>query len=497
MWRALPLVSWPKAPRSCEGPTGNTEINISRLKRDERNHDLKGHFGDLLKRNSRNVTRILLHNTGGIGFVTSERKKETLKMERLKKLSIDYNIDLICLTEVNKDWRSVVQNNTIWNGTIGWRENRRIQVSNNVTKPSTGESLVGGTAMIAFDDIVFNISDQGQDHRKLGRWSFVTITGKNNLVTTFVTCYCPVLSHSPGSFYSQNLIYMAENHADMPENITCPRQLYGHDLKILLENKAALGHQLVVSGDFNSDYTSLTSWMQELGLTDLMDSRHGKAPITYQRSRSDPIDRIFGSPTIKIKKGGFLSFGRLLSDHRGIYVDIPTEFLLGFNPSPITHPNARRLKMKDPRVVKKYQDILHQECVNEDLYNRMNHIHENLTDPLPLNLQDEYENIDSILQSKMIMAEKKCRRLKTGCNSWSPAYTHINLLLDYWRLRRAYKLGMHNNARKLIVLQNKLKITYDSSMSLTDINDKITTTYKKGQILKRWLTVYLWSTELD
>ena len=98
-----------------------------------------------------------MHNTGGIGFVTSERKKETLKMERLKKLSIDYNIDLICLTEVNKDWRSVVQNNTIWNGTIGWRENRRIQVSNNVTKPSTGESLVGGTAMIAFDDLVFNI----------------------------------------------------------------------------------------------------------------------------------------------------------------------------------------------------------------------------------------------------------------------------------------------------------------------------------------------------
>ena len=406
MWRAVPLGTWPQAPRSCEGPTGNTEINISRLKRDERNHDLKGHFGDLLKRNSRDVTRILLHNNGGIGFVTNERKKESLKMERLKKLSIDYNIDLICLTGVNKDWRSVVQNNTIWNGTVSWRENRRIQVSHNTTKPSSGESLVGGTAMIAFDDLVFNISDQGQDHRKLGRWSYITITGKNNLVTTFVTCYCPVLSHSPGSFYSQNLIYMAENHEVMPENITFPRQLYGHDLKDLLETKAALGHQLVVSGDFNSDYSSLTTWMQDIGLIDLIDSRHGKAPITYQRSSSDPIDRIFGSPTIKIKKGVFLAFGRLLSDHRGIYIDIPTEFLLGFNPPPLTHPNARRLKMKDPRVVKKYQDILHQECLKEDLYNRMNFIHDNLTDPLPQYLQDEYEVIDSIIQTKMILAKK-------------------------------------------------------------------------------------------
>ena len=113
-----------------------------------------------------------------------------------------------------------------------------------------------------------------------------------------------------------------------------------------------MGHPLIVSGDFNSDYNSLTNWMQDIGLTDLVHSRHGKAPITYQRSRSDPIDRIFGSPSIKIRKDGFLSFGRLLSDHRGIWVDIPTEFLLGFKPPPLTHPDARRLKMKDPRVVK-------------------------------------------------------------------------------------------------------------------------------------------------
>ena len=102
--------------------------------------------------------------------------------------------------------------------------------------------------------------------------------------------------------------------------------------------------------------------------------------------------------------------------------------------------------------------------MNEDLYNRMNYIHENMQDPLPQYLQDEYESIDSILQSKMIMAERKCRRLKTGTHSWSPAYNHINVLLDYWRMRRTHKLGMHNNVRQLIVLQNKLKIIYDSCL---------------------------------
>ena len=92
------------------------------------NHDEQGHWGDLLKRKKINSTRILLHNTGGIGFISGERSKESLKMERLKSLAINYEIDLICLTEVNRDWRSVEQSNTIWNGTSAWKENRWLEV---------------------------------------------------------------------------------------------------------------------------------------------------------------------------------------------------------------------------------------------------------------------------------------------------------------------------------------------------------------------------------
>ena len=147
----------------------------------------------------KNTTGILLHNTGGIGFVSGKRSKETLKMERLKRLTINYEVDLVCLSEINKDWRSVNQEHTIWNGTSGWCENRRVQVSFNSTKSPRGEYLVGGTAMVAFNDLVFRICDQGADSRKLGRWSFLTINGKNEIKTTFMTAYCPVISNSPGS----------------------------------------------------------------------------------------------------------------------------------------------------------------------------------------------------------------------------------------------------------------------------------------------------------
>ena len=38
--------------------------------------------------------------------------------------------------------------------------------------------------MCAFDDLIFRISNQGEDEGKLRRWSYITITCKNNLKTT-------------------------------------------------------------------------------------------------------------------------------------------------------------------------------------------------------------------------------------------------------------------------------------------------------------------------
>ena len=81
------------------------------------NHEDRGHWGDLLRRNKGESVRVLLHNTGGIGFMTEVRSKESLKSEKLRMLCNEYKIDIVCLTEVNKDWREVEQQHSIWNAT--------------------------------------------------------------------------------------------------------------------------------------------------------------------------------------------------------------------------------------------------------------------------------------------------------------------------------------------------------------------------------------------
>ena len=91
-----------------------------------RNHGIKGHFGDLLKRGKDGCIWILVQNVGGIGFISEHRSKETLKMEKIKELVCNWAVDLLCMTEVNKDWRPITYSNTIWGGTHTWRQHRRI-----------------------------------------------------------------------------------------------------------------------------------------------------------------------------------------------------------------------------------------------------------------------------------------------------------------------------------------------------------------------------------
>ena len=180
---------------------------------------------------------------------------------------------------------------------------------------------------------------------------------------------------------------------------------------------------------------------------DLLNQKHGTCPITYQRSHTDPIDCCFGDGSIRISKGGCLSFGRLISYHRGLWMDIPNEILFGFKPPPLTHPSARRLKMKDPRCVKRYNDMLHNDCEKEHMYQRMDTLHSTVSDPMTVQQMEEYEFLDAKLCKMMDNAELKCRKLNVGTVHWSPTYKRVNLVLEYWRMRKAYHLGLHKNLR--------------------------------------------------
>ena len=218
--------------------------------------------------------------------------------------------------------------------------------------------MTGGTASLAFGDmVVFRISKQGNDtSRNLGRWTWMTLAGKNDLKTTLINCYCPCQnSGQSGLAYSQHLVYMASNPDKFPDDITCPRDLFGHDLKALVESLQEEGHQVIINGDFNAEYDFLEQWMLDLGLVDLIKKRNGtKGPLTCTKSKDSPINAIFGTHNLAGTYSGIMAFGRMDSDHRVLWIDIPFILLFRYNPPSLLSPHARKLKLSDLRVVEKY-----------------------------------------------------------------------------------------------------------------------------------------------
>ena len=77
----------------------------------------------------------------------------------------------------------------------------------------------------------------------------------------------------------------------------------------------------------------------------MIQKKHGEGSDTYMRSKSKPIYRIFGSLHFSISYGGFLSYPRLVNNHRGTWIDIPKFQLFGYNPPEIVTYHARCLKI--------------------------------------------------------------------------------------------------------------------------------------------------------
>ena len=233
--------------------------------------------------------------------------------------------------------------------------------------------------------------------------------------------------------------------------------------------KLEQGYNFIVMGDFNSEYTNLTRWIQDLGLVDLMEQKHGACPKAHIRSKDTPMDCIFWSADLEITRCVFLSFTKLLSDHRGVWVDIPKFRIYGYNPPRPTFPSDRRLASVDPRVVHRFDSILLDLIHHHGLFHRMEYLHNQTAFQLTLCMAQEYEEIDKVVGTLMDHAEKNCRKLRTSTVPWSSTYKKACLTLLYWQMRKSYFNGLHRNDRQLIVLQRETIIIYDTTLTLNSI----------------------------
>ena len=428
------------------------------------------------------MIRILFQNPHGLGWMAGGTRVQSPKITKLRDTLIKHQVDILGLSEVNKDWRVIPKKDTFWSITDGWFEHRRLTTGINSKVPPTSQIQYGGTLVMAMNRIAYSITAHNDDARQLGRWTSFLFRGKNQHHCRIICAYCPCKGVGTKSTYALQVIGLAK--AGITE---CPRKQFWDDLKCYIRECQNNNEQVIVMGDWNTEYREVVHWMRTLGLADIIQQRHSTStpPPTCNRSSTGPIDVIFAPTQYTCWRGGYLSFDYLEGDHRGIWCDIPIELMMDYNMQHPAHPQARRLKTTDPRVRKKYLKQLHKTLLEKNIYVQMEEIIKTASTGLLPSDIITYESIDALLTSAMYEAESKCWKLRTGIIKWSPLYQKACDRVTYWTLMRKDAFAQKVNKRKIVSLRAKLGIKHATPVGITEIDDSLQTAIKNRKLCKQ------------
>ena len=270
----------------------------------------------------------------------------------------------------------------------------------------------------------------------LGQWTSTRFRGRNGIITRIVCAYWPCAPTGTDkifSVYAQHQRYFDEQRDDI-----CPREAFIRDLCVALDIWLERGEQLIVALDANEDLRNgpVATALQSHNLREVLLTKHGQnAPPTTDNG-SSVIDGIWATPSINIEQGGYQAGGEALprTNHRCLWIDVTYETLYGHVLPPIMGYAICRLKLQDPRVVKRFIDLYHAWIDLHGLSSRAFALQCNATYPLSSKHAAEYEWLDHMKIEGLRYADRHCRNLPMGEVPWSPQLQVLRHKLSYWQL---------------------------------------------------------------
>ncbi len=236
----------------------------------------------------------------------------------------------------------------------------------------------------------------------------------------------------------------------------------------------------------NSD---LKMALENLTLNEVLLKKHGlNGPSTFRRNNSKhPIDGIWASPNICLKAGGYFAYDDVFlnTDHRCLWLDISFENAFGHNMPAIIRPQARRLHCKDPRLVANYVKTYRSFLVKKHIPKKLRRLKERVSHPMTAEDKSWYEEIDLERCKGVMLAEKKCRKLRMGQVSFSPVIQQASRTIRAWDLLEKKAKGIRTSSRLLSRSLNKAKLPPESrGLPLEKIRKNSQEAYKAYYVTK-------------
>ena len=297
--------------------------------------------------------RICLLNISGFSL-----SAHSAKDDHLRSFMEENDVDVMILPEANVCWHKLYHRDRLHERTFGWFEDIHRGHAYNFGDDESDRRQYGGIVILSRNHSASRVMESGRDETGLGRWTWVRYRGRNGIITRIVGCYRPCVpssTSSSGSVYAQH-----QRHFNAAADDICPREAFIRDLKTDIQSWLDSGDQLIIGLDANEDMRRgpVSSMLREKGMSEAVMALHGvNAPPTTDYG-SKVIDGIWVSPTLTPTKAGYLACGEAIprTDHRCLWFDISYQNIYGHNLPAMPTFRARRLKLNDPRVVKRFND---------------------------------------------------------------------------------------------------------------------------------------------
>jgi Reverse transcriptase (RNA-dependent DNA polymerase) len=407
-------------------PTTNQPINASAGTSIDDPQD-NYRWGDRLLPKTKSDMRIGFVNING--FPINPRE---LKSYAIKDFVQKNNLDIVGISECNLHWKAVPSDARLEERTTGWFTARKFTTAYFENQPRArhdDQTQAGGVSQWTVEDMSTRLVNTGIDSSGLGRWAWQRIQGRQGVATRIITAYRPVVGKYPGSVAAQQ-----QAHFDKVGREGDPRDIFTDDLCTDIKSWQEQGDQIVLILDANENVTrgKFVDRLRTVGIFEMITRKHGaEGPATFHEG-SEPIDGIFVSPTLLNCRCGYI---RGVSDHLGLWADIPFEMALGHEVTKLSKPTPRRLVGNDPRVVTKYNTVLEECCISKHIFERADRLTSQIEGALTKQQTRELESIDRLMISAMKTAERQCRNLHTGEISWTPQLTILRMTEKAWVLK--------------------------------------------------------------
>ena len=276
-----------------------------------------------------------------------------------------------------------------------------------------------------------------------GRWCGFYLLGNDGKELFILTAYNVSQTERTGNdtLYNQQqaqylLHYNTKGLKCNKEQYIDPKQRFIRDLKTLLTDVAASGHDIILTGDFNEtlgeSHDHLTLALLDIGLHDIIAIKHGFDTniATYKRGPRR-LDYIFVSRRIidHVTACGYDRFDDILcSDHRASFLDLSLSGIFGRAIPILCSPSSRTIRGDHPSNITKYIKTLAKYIENHNLIQKATQLQQPY-----YYTKDAANHLDDLITKGMLLAESKCStpyRLP-WCKETHEIMTATNILRSY------------------------------------------------------------------